>query len=76
MWFGTHTLAENCTVTVTGKKDGANSSWIAHNSEEMTLPAGTVISMQSGTSEAIFALLNGGGIAISKETLANLVVQD
>ena len=77
-WFGTHTLAEDCTVPIVATRKGeVGETWMGQRAEQRILPAGTVLHMEHATSEAVFALLDGSreGIAIEKTAVSRLVVQ-
>ncbi|MFA7681943.1 MAG: hypothetical protein WCX61_02845 [Candidatus Peribacteraceae bacterium] len=75
-WHGKHVLAADCTVTVSGHKDG--SSWQLETNGEKTFPKGTVLDIQHATSMHAFVLLEGEekGIAILKTELGKLVVEN
>jgi len=73
-WFGTHTLETECRVPVEGERHGT--SWIMQKRREETLPPGTVITMEHATSEYVFALLDGRGIAIPKSAIPGLRVTE
>ncbi|MDD3896693.1 MAG: hypothetical protein PHU04_02495 [Candidatus Peribacteraceae bacterium] len=77
-WFGTHTLAEDCTVPIVATRKGEiGETWIGQRAEKRILSAGTVLHMEHATSGAIFALLDGSreGIAIEKTAVSHMVVQ-
>ncbi len=73
-WFGSHTLETDCRVPVDGEKH--ESSWIMGTRREEVLPQGTVITMEHATSEYVFALLDGRGIAIPKSAIPGLRVTE